>query len=500
MDDDIREIRRQQWLRAKRSASLEDDNKSNSSNTGGGLGEEDGGIRSTKKKASLSPSSSASRSKRTSKKTKMPDVIDLTDDNNQLSSLTTRSTSFRKPQPKQSKTSKKPTSFPSSNIIHQNNQHVPIHLPLASYNIWFGSPHPTKRMQKIASILTSSTDLPLPLFIGLQEVTPQLAHTLFPLLMAKGYDIHFQDDVAYGCAIAVKISSIKSSIKTTKTNSTSQQSQLNMDLTCEILQKGFVPYHETCMARGLLWVHARINHPVIAAPKEIIFTTTHLESYMRNYPSYGQTYEGSVQRASQIRQASAFCEEYLNNNHVDMAIITGDMNWDDERKRSKGIDKTLLHVIQSNTWKDAWLEGVNLRKIGEEDGVDGYTYDGKLNPMLKNSLRRRFDRCLFYTNNKNKKADSDSKSQTMAISIESVCLIGKSNIDGLKYRKEVPQWNRPNTVNVKELPLMPSDHYGLFVILKLEYSSSASNVEYTSDTSSSSPVKKRGRRKKVTSH
>lgn len=284
---------------------------------------------------------------------------------------------------------------------------------VASYNVWFGPPHPFERMNAISSALVSQ-DLP-PLFVGLQEVTPELSQMLFPLLESAGYKVVCQDltDIGYGCAIAVQ------------------------ENACPVVSSGFVPYEQTIMGRGIVWVLARLE----GLGREVLFTTTHLESFMRNYPSPGRTYDGVKERENQVKQLKAFCQDCMDKrSSVDMAIITGDLNWDDERKRSSGIDKPLLSALGSD-WSDAWLDSW--------PGKEGYTYDSRENAMLKGNLRRRFDRCLLF------------RRKPTELVTEQVKMIGTDPIPGLEWRKAPHPMAKNRAMTV--VPVLPSDHFGLFV-------------------------------------
>ena len=74
---------------------------------------------------------------------------------------------------------------------------------------------------------------------------------------------------------------------------------------------------------------------------------------------------------------------------ITAAILTGDLNWDDQqRPRSKPTDPPLLSLLGSS-WIDAWTE-----TKGEDD--PGYTYNAASNQMLSGYLKRRFDRFLIY--------------------------------------------------------------------------------------------------------
>jgi len=91
-------------------------------------------------------------------------------------------------------------------------------------------------------------------------------------------------------------------------------------------------------------------------------------------------------------------------------------------------------------WCDAWLE---LRP-----GDPGYTYDAKSNEMLRGYLRKRLDRAFV------KLKDFDLKRIEM---------VGTKPIPGVTYRKTVSNRGKSEIV---ELPVVPSDHFGLLLTLR----------------------------------
>jgi hypothetical protein len=104
----------------------------------------------------------------------------------------------------------------------------------------------------------------------------------------------------------------------------------------------------------------------------------------------------------------------------------------------------LGYLPSTQNWKDAWLTS----QLAKDKG---YTYDGKLNPMLGSNLRRRFDRCLVHTN-----AVEDA-----ATEIISTLMIGKLAIPNLTWQK-YNSWKQ----TYKETPTAPSDHFGLVTQLR----------------------------------
>jgi len=344
---------------------------------------------------------------------------------------------------------------------HSSNINIPTFC-ICTYNLWFGPPYPAERMSEISSILSSKTPQ-RPVLVGFQEVTPVLKHELCPLLESMGYHLICQnlDESAYCCAIAVLIKS---------THNNNRKTSCDDGVYAEIVDSGFRPYLQTLQGRGLLWVHAWIGSSSNQGGY-VLFTTTHLESFMRNYPYPGQSYDGVKQRASQVVEATKFCSNYIKewggDGAVSAAIFSGDLNWDDERKRSSGNDEPLLSLIDqsdSGTWKDVWLERNDVKLSGQE----GYTYDSKENPMLRGNLRRRFDRCLIHHPSK----DNETK-----LGIQSVDMVGTDPIKGLVWEKETPKWigGKPSSAMTRTvLPLMPSDHYGLCTVIRLERESNNS--------------------------
>jgi tyrosyl-DNA phosphodiesterase 2 len=299
---------------------------------------------------------------------------------------------------------------------------------ICSYNIWFSEVHREERMAHVSHIISELR--PKPTFVGMQEVTPDMFQILSPLLRSMGYVLIRQEGVAYGCAIGVL------------TNSPRMLNDSTAPVQAQVIDSGFLPYSMSQMGRGLLWVQADVE-----TVGKVLFTTTHLESYVPGN-------DGSKERERQLHEACQFCLEKMKQSRHDSikcSLITGDLNWDDERKRSSGTDRRLLSMVEHDQqdvtpWIDSWLETM--------PGQDGYTYDSRVNPMLKGNLRRRFDRCLACFRH------------DFNISIHSADLVGKDAIPGLQWRKEIQKWNngRPmGEVSYDLRPVAPSDHFGLFV-------------------------------------
>jgi hypothetical protein len=314
---------------------------------------------------------------------------------------------------------------PSTASQETSSRAKPFHWQVATYNVWFGpnqegDPHPEERMSALCRELLQTSEptsmsltpvLPL-LFCGFQEVVPALNVPLERVLQASGYKVFSQPGAHYGCALAVKCRGPDA---------------------VAVLDAGWQGFTETNMARGFLHVRARLPN----TEQQVLFTTTHLESWA------GKDHTGMTQRRKQVQEMEAFCNQQLElYPNLQAAIITGDLNWDDERRNP--VDAAMSTVLRT-TWKDAWLE----TKRGTKDVC--YTYDGKMNPMLGNNLRRRFDRVLI-------RCRSDDSPRLVPTTTR---LIGTQAIPGLTFRKE-----NPYTKTSREYAVAPSDHFGFVAHLQ----------------------------------
>ncbi len=275
-------------------------------------------------------------------------------------------------------------------------------ISVATYNIWFGTTgHEDRRMEAILDALSPHE----PNLIGFQEVTTSLAQTLCPLLESLNYHTILQPFMSYGCAVACKVD--------------------------KVVQSGFHPFSNSEMDRGIVWALVHMNG------REILFTTAHLESY------FDASCTGGPEREVQLLEMTEFCERCLRERPtVAFAIITGDLNWDDERARGDGHNRKLLSLVDSTKWFDAY------RQV--EPQSPGFTYDPKENPMLGGgNIRRRFDRILVHPR------DGDN------VGVTSVNIVGKEALPGLTYTIPPTRYDGPKTRLVA-----PSDHFGLVSALE----------------------------------
>ncbi|CAB9507318.1 Endonuclease/Exonuclease/phosphatase family [Seminavis robusta] len=376
------------------------------------------------KKPRRDSSSNNNDDNQNSKKKKPAKLKDYNDDNNKQDT----SSSAVKPASKASSKFDGPTKL-SFNV--------------ATYNVWFGPPSQPQRMRALAQELFARNTSQHPLwFIGFQEVTLALWATLKPLLEAQGYRVFVQDlggmDDAYGVALAVL------------------QKEDPFGGKLRIISGGWQPYQNSIMQRGFLHCRCQMPH----SNQQILFTTTHLESFLVGGLN-GRPFDGAAQRKEQIIQLERFCINHQNRfPDLSVAIITGDLNWDDERvqaTKNPGNDPKLLSVLQKSDWKDSWFAVRDKRrravadkngKVKKKDEPQCYTYDCKESAMMGGYLRRRFDRILLRT--QQQKGDA-----TVNVRERGIELIGKEPIEGLQWRKE-NQFNG----NIKVVPVLPSDHFG----------------------------------------
>ncbi|KAI3823864.1 hypothetical protein L1987_05309 [Smallanthus sonchifolius] len=167
---------------------------------------------------------------------------------------------------------------------------------------------------------------------------------------------------------------------------------------------------ELCIAEVL----ARRDIPLVVA-------TTHLESPCPGPPKWDQMY--SKERVKQAQEAVAFLKKNPN------AIFCGDMNWDDNLDGEFPL---------ADGWIDAWTE-LNPKEIG-------WTYDTKANPMLSanRKLQKRLDRFLISLRD---------------FKVECIKMVGTEAIPEVTYMKQKKGGKE------LELPVLPSDHFGLLLTM-----------------------------------
>ncbi|CAH1448269.1 unnamed protein product [Lactuca virosa] len=153
----------------------------------------------------------------------------------------------------------------------------------------------------------------------------------------------------------------------------------------------------------------------------LVIATTHLESPCPGPPKWDQMY--SKERVKQANEAVDFLKSNPN------VIFCGDMNWDDKLDGEFPLP---------DGWNDAWTE-LNPKEIG-------WTYDTKSNPMLtaNRKLQKRLDRFLICLRD---------------LKAESVVMVGTKPIPDVTYLKQKKGGKE------LELPVLPSDHFGLLLTM-----------------------------------
>lgn len=294
---------------------------------------------------------------------------------------------------------------------------------MTTYNVWFGQdgdaePYCERRMNAIASLITQE---PNTWFAGFQEVTMQSFPVIAQAMQRAGYTLVPQTNLKslYFCVLAVR--------------------QLSTDGT--ILDSGWVDFTTTGMSRGFCYARLRLR----GRDEQILVATTHLESFVLNATT------GVQERAAQLLEFTEFArQEMKTHKQLQWVALMGDLNWDDESKSAKDTAVADLLNDCRMPWKDAWLQ------TQQKKSDKCYTYDGRLNPMLSNSMRRRFDRTLLF---------SRQEGANKQLQVVSTKLVGQDAFPGLTFFKK-----NPFTGGGKIMPVAPSDHFGFVSELKIDLS------------------------------
>lgn len=156
----------------------------------------------------------------------------------------------------------------------------------------------------------------------------------------------------------------------------------------------------------------------------LIVATSHLESPCPGPPTWDQMF--SKERVEQAAEALNFLKKNEN------VVFGGDMNWDDK------LDGQFPLPVG---WNDAWAK---LRPA-----ENGWTYDTKSNQMLSGNrtLQKRLDRFVCKLHD---------------FKISGIEMIGMDEIPGISYIKEKKV---KKEIKRLELPVLPSDHYGLLLTI-----------------------------------
>lgn len=171
-----------------------------------------------------------------------------------------------------------------------------------------------------------------------------------------------------------------------------------------------VHFDNSCMGRSL-----RVATITVGRHK-VLVATSHLESPIPPHQWYSK----------ERQQQMAFSLSQLDKSPYGNVLFAGDMNWTDSRDGSPPLPAG---------WCDVWQQ--------LHPGDPGFTYDSKNNPMLpyKNPglrLDRVFARLADYR-------------------LSSISVMGREQLGGAKYT------HRFKNGGSKQLPVLPSDHFGLLV-------------------------------------
>ncbi|GMH05296.1 hypothetical protein Nepgr_007136 [Nepenthes gracilis] len=179
------------------------------------------------------------------------------------------------------------------------------------------------------------------------------------------------------------------------------------------------PFSNSIMGRELC-----IAEIAVEVEKPLVVATTHLESPCPAPPTWDQMF--SKERVQQAKEAVNLLGRYKN------VIFCGDMNWCDK------LDGQFPFL---EGWVDAWLK-LRPKEVG-------WTYDTKSNKMLlgNRTLQKRLDRFICHLHD---------------FEISGIEMIGTEAITGLSHCKEK---KRKGGIQKLELPVLPSDHYGLLLTI-----------------------------------
>ena len=285
-----------------------------------------------------------------------------------------------------------------------------LQIRFMTYNLWFDESNRAARMGGILDIIQKKN----PHIIAFQEMIPEFVALLKPALERIGYRVELQNggQEPYFVGLAV----------------------------CAPLKFEYVafdPFPSSQMGRGLLW--GLITGPVGTRP--VLAGSVHLESFA------GKKNPGTRQRQEQLHRCLASMSSAAERHVVGSAVILGDMNWNDQ---TDGDMRILLQATEQGSQRitDGW----SVRDVWTElhPGEHGWSYDGRANAMLANTLQARFDRAILLS----KLSDVGACGKIWTPS--SIGLCGKRPLPGLHRRMD----------SGRMLAVLPSDHFGVLGVLK----------------------------------
>jgi hypothetical protein len=280
----------------------------------------------------------------------------------------------------------------------------PVSLTVCTYNIWFEHPHTyAVRMEAISALVNSATG---PAVLALQEVTQSQSYLLGPGLRQGGWRplSHQANAGPYYVSLATRGP-------------------------CGALNE--VRTHDfpgSVMGRAL--VYGESDSPL----GRIVCGTVHLESFVPGIPEHVLLKE----RRKQLIEAGEVMLQHARSKGLALAVLMGDTNWKDNKDNSNAAEVAIPE------WTDAFIAA------GSPEDCR-YTYDGKASAMMGHYFRNRFDRIFYWIN--------PDQASTRGIKLDTISFLGTSPIPGEYLEKTVNRKNKPP--EQKQMPLLPSDHFGL---------------------------------------
>ena len=264
-------------------------------------------------------------------------------------------------------------------------------LKMLSYNLWFAPDAQEVRMAAVGDIITRHQ----PHVVAFQEVTFEMEQMLRRGAWWQQYSLSPSGDSSYYTLLGVR--------KQQTGGGGAEFTRL--------------PFGNSAMGRDLLSTVFGVG-----GAARVCVATSHLESFI----NAGRT--SSKERLEQMRVATTALERRHGSQGVDV-IYGGDMNWDD-------AEEGRLSGRLPGGWQDAWAV------LHGEQG--GFTYDGVVNPMLNNRIRKRLDRFVC---------------RLHAYELARVEMLGTEKLPGKEFTREYKG-------GVKLVPVVPSDHFGLLLTLR----------------------------------
>ena len=289
-------------------------------------------------------------------------------------------------------------------------------VTVCTYNIWFEYPHTYDlRMEALTSVASRGSDttcsneedMPPPSILALQEVTHPQSALLNHHLKPQGWRAltHQHCQQSYWTSMTTRnpcgaVCSAKTQLFACGSN------------------------------QGRALLYGTISSPI----GKVCCGTVHLESFVPQFPAA----ELVQMRLQQLQESGrVLLDEAKRHGHV-LAVLVGDTNWEDSKGDRDG--REALEVL-GGEWRDVFIDA------GCPDKAR-YTSDGRVNAMLTHSYRLRLDRIFYWI--------SPSRPD---ISLSAIRLVGKDPIPGQTLTKTVGGRNKSS--GVVEVPLVPSDHFGL---------------------------------------